>query len=230
MYDVPVHIHKAVLMQRLLDGVTHGYVWYTAGAVPLSRAGRLAAKFAAHYGVDWNANRRAYAKRRGMANARFYLLAQDGSSSLLWWLLATGGSGAIHDQERLYLVSDRRRRLRIEPDYELVRRTRPRHAGGGEVWTWRMTPECYQAWRERIIQACRSKSPAAIRQALHSLYRVPGFSGIRHQAGNLVALARREWRRRHGDTDLPGLRAKLPYLERIPDTTVRLSDLRGGVT
>lgn len=225
MYDPPIHIYKTNLMQRLLDAVTRGYLYHTSGKVPLAKAQRFAEKFACRYGIDRNANQRAYAKQKGRANARLYLLGYEDSTDLDWWLLVTPGEGLVHGEERLHLATDRRQRIRIKDDYELVQITRRKNCGGGQGWTWRMTRRCYTSWRHRIMQACRTSSTRAMTASLQSLNRVPGFSGIRQQAGKLLGLARREWRRQHGESDLPGGGIRLPYLERRASNTVLLSDL-----
>ena len=220
-----VHMHKTVLMQRLLDAVCHGYYWHTHGTVSVPKALRLAEKFSECYGVHRNANSRAYAKRMGQSNAKLFLYAASGTEHLSWWLLATNGDGSVHREEDLASATDARRRLRIGDNDELVRRTRPRGHGGGTVWTWRMTTECVREWRERIIMACRRREAGAVTQTVGSLYRCPGFSGIRHQVGKLVALSRKEWRRRHGNLNHFILPPALPYLERLRDTAIPLSEL-----
>jgi len=213
-----------VLMQRILDGVVRGYCWHTSGTVPPHKAGRVGAKFAERYGVDRNSNQRAYARRRGRANARLFLLGQSGQTDLGWWLCVTEGTGCVHAVERLADAREKRSRIRIADDYELVRRTRSRARGGGVVWTWRMTRECYALWRERIIAACRRRDSLQIGRTVSSLYRMPGFSGIREQVGTLAALARSEWRRRHGNLDGLLLPHVLPCVERLPDTAVPLTE------
>ena len=60
MYDPMIHVHKTVLMQRLMDAVVRGYIWYTSGTIPLENAARLAAKFADKYATNRNSNARAY--------------------------------------------------------------------------------------------------------------------------------------------------------------------------
>lgn len=222
MYDPPVHTHKTVLMQRLLNAAIRGHVWHTSGRVPITRAAHLADKFADLYHVDRNANQRAYAKRKGNANSRLFFLTRPEHDDLLWWLLVTNGNGLVHERETLHAITDRRHRLRIGDEYELVRVTRKSEHGGGLVWTWRMTRQCLEAWRTRIIQACRLGSSEFLQEALHSLYRTPGFSGIRRQVGTLATLARHEWRRRHG-TDAPSFHCRLGYLERLEDRTLPLS-------
>ena len=223
MYDPMVHIHKTVLMQRMLDAVVRGHYWYVFGTIPLHKAEPMVTKFAEHYGVDLNANQRAYRKRRGRANTRLFMYAHAESTDLYWWLLATAGTGWVHEEERLLHTVKDRQRIRIDDDYELVRRTRPRAHGGGMVWTWKMTRMCYARWRERIIHACRRSEPYEVSRAISSLCRVPGFSGVREQAGKLVALTRTEWRRRHGNIDALNFPPALPYLERLADTSVRLT-------
>lgn len=225
MFDPPVHIHKTVFMQRVLDAVSHGYHWHTSGTVPLDKAQRLADKFAEHYAIHRNENQRAYAKRKRECNTRLFLYAPPQAKVLAWFLLATDGDGRIHEEERLRHAQDARGRIRLDDDYELIRRTRKSDKGGGTVWSWRMTKDCERRWRERIISACRQSHALAITQAIGSLYRVPGFSGIREQTGALIALARAEWRRRHGTLDALILPPKLPYIERLPDTSLALSQV-----
>jgi len=228
MYDPPIHIYKTALMQRLIDAVSRGYLHHTSGTVPLRKAQRMAEKFAQRYGIHFNTNQRAYAKRQGRANARLFLLAYEHSDELDWWLLVTPGSGQVHEEERLHLAADRRHRIRIQDDYELLRAPRRKRHGGRHVWTWRMTRQCYTTWRHRLIEACRARSPRRITESLQSLRRVPGFSGTRQQTIELLRLAQHEWRRRHGDVSLPGGQVRLPYVERTASNTIRLSELLTG--
>lgn len=225
MHDPLVHIHKSVLMQRLLDAVSRGYNWHTHGSVPVEKASRLSAKFAELYCVDRNSNARAYAQRQGKSNSRLFLFATESSTYLDWWLLSSDGVGSVHQLERLQSALDKRCRVRIGTDYELLQRTRKREKGGGTVWSWRMTHECHERWRVRIINACRRTEPLEVSRSIASLYRVPGFSGTREQVGKLVKLARMEWRRHHGTLDQLILPPKLGYLERLPDTAVPLSEI-----
>jgi len=224
MTNSQVIVHKSVLMQRLLDSVVRGHYLHTSGIVPVSRAQRLVDKFADRYGIHKTMNQRAYAKRHGHANARLFLYARSGETALQWWLLATPGTGAVHELERLGNAHENRQRLQIENEYELVRRTRPSKHGGGQVWSWRMTRETYRNWRNTIREDCRAPDTGRITQTLGTLYRAPGFSGIRHQIGNLVVLARREWRRYHGNKKELILPPSLPYLERLPTHTVPLAE------
>ena len=179
-YELNVHVHKTVLMQRLLDAALRGYVWHTSGTIPIHKAERLAAKFAERYHIDYNNNQRAYAKRKGRANARLLVLHQDGDTDLHWWLLATKGGGEVHTEEHLLDATLSRERIRIADDYELLPLTKPRTHGGGTTWTWRMTRACYARWCNRVRMAGRYPSPREARSAVQSLHRTPSLS--RHPA------------------------------------------------
>jgi hypothetical protein len=212
-------------MQRILDAVIHGYYWHTSGKIALTKVQCLTDKFAENYDVHRTDNQRAYAKRTGKCNVRLMLYAPQNEDIVYWWLLATKGDGSIHRQERLLCTTQSHQRIRVMDDYELVRRTRANTKGGGTVWSWRMTRQCYEQWRERILSACRGSNTHAMMKAMGSLYRTPGFSGVREQVGKLVSLARHEWRRRHGNLEGLILAPKLGYVERLTDTSVPLSRL-----
>jgi len=225
MTDPLIHIHKTVLMQRLLDAVVRGHYWHTGGTIPLEKAARLAEKFTAHYGTTLNVNQRAYRKAKGMANAKLFFLAQRGSRDLSWWLVATSGVGCIHEMESLNDARARSSRIRVDEDYELLPVTRSKQRGGGTCWTWRMTRIRYGEWAETLLAACRKVSNRQATQLLGSLNRSPGFGGIRQQVYSLATAMKREWRRRHGSmSDFPEV-AKLSYVERLSDTAVPLSEL-----
>jgi hypothetical protein len=179
-------------------------------------------KFARLYAVDRNRLVRSRAKARGLANTILLLHdAKDGALS--WILLASPGAGAVHEREQLSNAALRAQRIRID-GYELVRLTRAEKKGGGETWTWRMTEENYQAWRDRIRACIREdKDPRQRDRLLDALYRSPGFRGVRSQVGKLVAFFRAELKRSgEGEADVD-LKRTLPYLRRIPDSGTPVS-------
>lgn len=55
-------------------------------------------------------------------------------------------------------MTNRKRRDKDKPDKKLK-----------PGWTWRMTAETFEGWKERIKTAVRHNSDNQIRQALHSL-------------------------------------------------------------
>ena len=82
------------------------------------------------------------------------------------------------------VMTNRKRRDKDKPD----RKLKP-------GWTWRMTAETFEGWKERIKTAVRHNSDNQIRQALHSLGGVPGFRECRVQARLLVRMLKNDWKR-----------------------------------
>lgn len=95
-------------------------------------------------------------------------------------------SGPGHELERLKDAAVPGERLGWGDRFELVYQPR---AGVSARWTWRMSREEYQAWHERIRIAVRSRDgDDLVQQLIWSLFRIPGFGGLRDQ----VKLLRRQ--------------------------------------
>lgn len=208
-YDPPVLLHKATLMQRIADYVRAGYRWHTCGSVSLERASAFVRKFCTLYSIHVGKDERYRRKRAGLGNAVLLFCPSGDAGTLLWWLLVTDGDHPAHRLEKLSEASQARVQC---TGYELVALMRPNRAR--PVLTWRMTKSTYEGWRERVLRGVRSQNDAQLRQAWHSLYRTPGFSGIRSQVGKLVALMRAEWRRTRSGP-FPMARTRLGYVQRL---------------
>lgn len=209
-------------MQRLGDCVGHGYISYVNGIAKPEKAFSMVEKFAQLYAVDRNRLARSRAKARGEANT-ILLLYDAGDGALSWYVLASPGVGKVFEREKLMIAAEKSQRIRLD-GYELVRLTRPEKKGGGSTWTWRMTEEHYQSWRERIRDSIRQhRDPRQLDQLLDALYRVPGFRGLRSQVGKLVAFFRAELKRSGVGDDAVNLKRNLPYLRRIADSGTPLS-------
>lgn len=252
MHDPIVFTSRQTFLQRTADYVRTGHVHWTAGIVPLDRVHRLVRKFTRLYSVGLDRNRRFRAKRRGEANAALLLVwTSTARTHIQWVLLVTPGDHPAHELERLQDAGTREGRVHLF-DYELVhlakRRSvrrrypssapdsgRPTPAGewtpsdpaqGRLVHTWRMRLDVYETLRERALVAARGRNAGEVRALLQELYHTPGFFGVRQQVGRVVALLRREYRRRHGSlTGFPALPA-LYYVVRRPDNGTRLSRIR----
>lgn len=192
---------RAHLMQQVGDHVRNGYRWWCAGTVPIEKAAAWASKAEALYHVSEDRNRRARAKKAGRGSAYLLMYPLDRSvhnNRLGWILLVTDGIHAAHQGEKLRQAED-------DPvmmfGYALVRE--PRKEKSKPVWTWRMSRDTYQAWRERIIDTVRRGSDYDIRQLLKTLSGAPGFSAIRAQVKSLHRLVGYEWVARHGKRTKP---------------------------
>ena len=138
---------------------------------------------------------------------------------LLWVLLVSQGDHPAHRLEQLRNALDPEERLELF-GYELVRTTKP--GVDHPVWTWRMNAVSYEALRARVIDTVRRGNDHCVRQLISSLYRCPGFRGVRSQVGRVAALLKAEWRRRRGSQSLPRLPKVLPYVQRLRNESVPL--------
>lgn len=207
-YNQDVIPSKAVYMQRIADFVRLGYQYWTAGEIHAHRAARLADKFRTYYRVDLDRNRRARAKQHGNGCAVLLMHPLD-AVTLHWLLLVTPGEHPAHKLEQLRDASSRR--IRFDA-YELVRHTRKGQSTPS--WTWRLSDEAYEAWRDRIRATVRSGTDDDLRQLIQSLHRMPGFAGNRAQGKSLQRLLRGEWRRIRRTP--PPMLPRLWYLRRLP--------------
>ena len=208
-------------MQRIQQAATRGYCLYTSGVVACDKAQGFADKMAAKYGVDLNENQRSYRRRLKKSNAFLYLYPKKNSDVFLWWLLVTEGVGTVHDQEKLTQISDKQSRLTWDNDYELVLLPKP---NSKPTVTWRMTRPCYKQWNQRIRLAIRQRyTDDKVRQALWSLARAPGFSGIREQVKRLYQLFQGEWRRTRKKSEEQPKLPKIFYVRGLKSNTYFLT-------
>jgi len=117
-----------------------------------------------------------------------------------WLLLATQGSGAIHESEKLRNVTDK---LRLQfLGYELVRRAER----GKVLWTFRRPREQMREWYALLTSHLSQHREHAVAQCLQILARQPGFSGIRRQSIEIFNFVRQK----HYQGEMP----KLPFLQK----------------
>lgn len=239
-----IYKHKTDLMRELVRLVSHGYQQWTAGSVEAKKLEALQLKFGDRYAVTATAQQRYRAKAKGQANAHL-VMWPDESGAVVWWLLVTEGTGLAHDLEQLQDCREKRSRIEVT-GYELVKvpkklsqKERELEKQGKPVkkaahWTWRMTRENEEAWKERLRTATRRGKDDLILQALHSLKRVPGFSEARRQAFALESFAKAEWKRTQR-TDWPYESLYVGWLGQyqkptlIAPETLKKSPLRGKV-
>jgi len=186
---------RAHLMQQVSDHVRHGYRHWATGTVSLERARAWSEKAVKLYDVNQDRNRRARAKKAGLGSAYllFYTLDRSLDTKLGWILLVTDCDHPAHKLEKL-------RRAETSPvtlfGYILVREPKPGKTH--RPWTWRMSHDTYQGWRERVIDVIRRGNDLDLQQVLKVLRGSPGFAGVREQIKTLHRLVRYEWIARHG--------------------------------
>jgi len=224
MWNPEILRYKTSVMQRIQLAASHGYGRYVSGECRNQRIIALATKFAQQYSVAANENQRRWAKQNGRANALLFLYPKRESTDWLWWLLVSAGSGAVVKSERLRAVTGQRTRLSWLTEFESVLHQRsdsPRPSV-----TWRMKRQNYDAWHARIRSAVRArKTDLPAKAALASLYRNPGFAGIRQQVFRLTQLFRKEWIRSRRAADAMPQTRLLAYVQCSSCPTMPLEEI-----
>lgn len=222
MHSFTVVRHKTSLMQELLTRVSRGYEWHLSGEIDAKKVPALIEKFAQKYHIFADKNQRHYRKCKGRANAILFLYPQKYTTGFFWWLLATDGDGAVHEQEALKQVCQHP--ITWGSEYEIKHLSSPDKK---TRWTWRMTKAQYHAWHERIRLSIRSRTTeAAIQAAIWVLFRAPGFRGIREQVKQLRYQIIKEWQRTRKDRDeLPSLPDFIGYRRYKEDEKIPVSVL-----
>lgn len=215
---VKIPATKRAAMRVILETVQRGSRYWIAGDVHPDKALRFADKMAARYHADANQAQRAYAKSRGRANATL-LMYPEHAESIRWWLLATPGGGAVHEQERLADAHDKRTPIVWGEQYELVHEQRCRTQGGGRSWTWRMRAQRYAELVTAMRDQAGASGGAAARSddlagLVQSVMRMPGFHGVRQQQMALLHLGQETWTRTHATKHTYPWPEMVPYLDK----------------
>jgi len=181
--STPIARSKTAALCRILDSVPKGYQRYTFGTVNAAKAGALANKFHALYGIGCSPAQRLTRKSKALANAIFVMYWPEGADEVHWMLLATVGTGL--ESEKLRLVDEKPRLSWL--GYELVRYS----AQGRTSWTWRRPREEMAELYALVAHQANAKHLTALEETLVRIARQPGFSGVRAQSWALCQEARR---------------------------------------
>lgn len=222
MFDLTVYVGKTQTLKKLLFFVSHGYWWWAAGTVHVTKILKLVEKFDKRYGLNLNANQRDYRKSKGLANAQLLVYPINGTDKFMWWLLATDGDGPVKELEALKDTRKKNERLHWLDELEVVKRTRKGH--NKPMFTWRMTERQLEGFTVRIKKAAASQNEQHIEAVLKSLYFTPGFGKARSQVGMLVAYAKKCWRQNHS-SPMPDSGLCLHYVRYTEQQVVPLSDV-----
>jgi hypothetical protein len=234
MFDPPVLRTKTAYMQRLADLTRLGNRYHVTGEVSIDRACALVRKFRDLYLVHLPKDQRYRRKRAGLGNAHLVLWQPNIEAPILTFaLLVTPGDHPAHRLEKLRDAYDRRQRLQVGADYELVQHTRaaPPAVAGATPGTppkaslsWRLTAKREQAYRDEFRDLIRRNAIRDLVLRWHSIHRIVGFALARRQVFELRSMARAEWKRsRKGPFPAKGTR--IAYVSRVPHHGPPLSAL-----
>jgi len=143
--------NRLTLMQRIQDCAHHRYFLYIRGEIAQGDWPKFELKLAGLYETDLSKTTRSRRRRSGEAVALLYACKPapyaEVNAPIRWVMMVTEGRGRVHGRENLSDI--RNDRLQLE-GYELVH--------DGCTWSWKMTKERFQYWRERI-HAVAAKRP-----------------------------------------------------------------------
>jgi hypothetical protein len=205
---LPVPATKTAAMRYIMECVVTGYFFFTEGRLAAAKVPIFCAKMSERYAVLAGRNARAWSRQKDRANARLVLVpANDGkpAGDWLFWLLATEGTGPVHENEALSDARSPDTRIGWpknygrdgvqdwHPMYTLsARAVRSAKRGITHRLTWTMSPRFYeqmQAWVQRAAGRARSsagKDTTHLQKAVEALRRLPGFKGVREQKRELL--------------------------------------------
>ena len=146
-----IFCYRSDAMKRILHHCSNAYTRYTSGKISPEKAHSLCLKLKDRYEIERTVQQRFRAKAKGQANSQLVMLFEKESNIVFWWLLVTPGKGLVDQMEDLKDALGRKSRIEFG-GYELAIMPRKDRKPS---WTWRMTAENKEAWRERLQVAVR---------------------------------------------------------------------------
>lgn len=198
--------------QYLLRIVPKGYHHHTGGTVAAHKLDELAYKFSEKYDTDIKDARRYKLRKKKVATARF-LVCQLPDGRYLWFLVATDGSGRIHEEETLRDARLSSERMIWNGEYILLKTNRPSYYGGGKHWSWWMLPTTQQEISAYVDHLAK-EGDLRLKSYLAELQHRPLHSGVRLQLGKIYRRAYRILQACHPAMQWPGpdMDKPLPWL------------------
>lgn len=185
----------------LLRMVPKGYHWWLSGI----EADRTALdnrhqKYAEFYGCDLAPARKAYRKKKGLANTHFFSVAlplDQLDGGYIWFLIATDGLGPIRENSKLKDARANAGRL-VWNDYVMYEAPRHRLEGGGTRWSWYIQPDV-QKQLDYYVGKLLKESPDQLKGFFEMQIKRPLHHGIRHFISRLIKRAHHNFSRMYPD-------------------------------
>ncbi|WP_152603127.1 hypothetical protein [Methylotenera versatilis] len=213
MQSINIPTSKAAAMSYLQLLVSTGYRNWTCGVMHFSKAEAFASKMNSLYGVEATQSQRETLKKKGKAAAKLVIFPHDkDKTKVMYWLLATPGSGLTHEREKL---SDALKvPLTWRDQYHLTQIQRDRKQGGKITWTWQMQKEYFKD-QLAMSKGAADSGEQALKDYFSRIGHMPMFSGIRDQVIDLNDYGRKTWNKKRKSAYPQVLPVKLPTMPRI---------------
>jgi hypothetical protein len=206
---------KTAFMQRIADRVRSSPVQYIQGQVQLSKAAFLVDKLAKRYPLNLLKLTQVRHRKAGQGVYNWLGYYEENTGFVHWLLLYEAGSTIDN--------TDVWRNPRLDPikltGYNLVRRTRQGASNADKpAWTWRYTNNQNDSLRDAIASAIKGRRDLELKKLIHSIYRSPGFAGVREQVKKMSELAKSDWKRYRSKSEvMPELPKIIGYVRRLGD-------------
>jgi hypothetical protein len=203
---------KTAFMQRIADRVRGSNVQYIQGQLPLSKVAFLVDKLAKRYPLNLLKLTQVRHRKAGLGVYNWLGYFEE-TTGLVHWLLLYEAGSTIDG-------TDEWRNPKLDPikltGYNLVRLTRK---GTTEpAWSWRYTSKQHDSLRDALVTVIRGRRDLELQKLIHSIYRSPGFAGVREQVKKMGVLVKDEWKRSRSSAEvMPELPKQIGYVRRLED-------------
>lgn len=213
MHSIKIPASKAAAMSYLQLLVSTGYRNWTSGEMHFSKVEAFASKINSLYDVEATQSQRETLKKKGKVATKLVIYPHDkDKTKVMFWLLATPGSGLIHEREKL---SDALKvPLTWRDQYSLTQIQRDRKQGGKITWTWQMQKEYFKD-QLAMTKGAADSGEQALQDYFGRIGHMPMFSGIRDQVNDLNDYGRKTWHKKRKSDYPQVLPVKLPTMPRI---------------
>ena len=203
------------LQQYMLRIIPKGNHHWTGGTVAAHKLDDLAEKFSERYDTDIKDAKRYQLRKKKVASSRF-LVSQLPDGRYLWFLVATDGTGRIHEEETLRDARVTSERVIWNGEYILLKTNRPYFHGGGKHWSWWMLPTKEQEISAYIDHLAKEGDPR-LKSYLAELQGRPLHSGVRSQLWKIYRRAHRILQACHPEMPWPGpdMGEPLPWVSKF---------------
>jgi len=203
---------KSAFMQRIADRVRGSDVQYIQGQMKLEKTPFLVDKLAKRYPLNLLKLTQVRHRKSGLGvyNWSGYF---DEATGFVYWVLLYEAGNTIDNSEPW-------RNPKLDPikltGYELVRLTR--EGANVPAWSWHYTSHQHRQLRDAIVTVIRGRRDNELHKLIHSIYRSPGFAGVRDQVKKMGVLIKSEWARSRSRAEvMPEMPKQIGFVRRLED-------------
>jgi hypothetical protein len=215
---------KTAFMQRIADRVRGSDVQYIKGQIELNKVPFLVDKLTKRYPLNLLKLTQVRHRKSGLGVYNWLGYLEEATGLVHWYLLYEAGS-TIDETDKWR--NPRLDHIRLT-GYELVRLTRA--GSDAPAWSWRYTKHQHDQLRDALVAVIRGRRDNELVKLIYSIYRSPGFAGVREQVKKMGLLVKSEWSRSRSKSEvMPELPKQIGYVRRLEDVGNVWSEIMKGI-